>query len=134
MHLSTAYYRSHYYLYLQSSHWKNLKQKYIYSDSRACCWICGKTSTLIIHHVNYENLGYEKTCYRFLVSLRGDIVVLCFDCHTAVHWLTIVGPIRVRVPMKKYYLVKRMKWLRLKHVLRNGGLWASVLALIDCLL
>lgn len=79
--------------YLHTPHWYRLNLKLIDSNPDAKCWICGTLSKLLIHHVSYANLFKER--------LYRDVFILCFDCHTQVHfWL--FG--KVKVPLKRWWL------------------------------
>jgi hypothetical protein len=116
---------SKYEKYLASPFWLQLKEKYIYSKKSAKCFICEKTYTLLLHHVKYQRLGKEQLLKIHLFHVTGDVVIVCFDCHTKIHFIKLLGFIKIRVPLKKYLLVKRMLFLRLvfllgKHRLLEG--------------
>ena len=62
-----------YVAYLKSKAWKQLRDRLVSGTYR--CQGCGKLklpSQLQVHHLTYDNLGREK---------RGDLAVLCADCH-----------------------------------------------------
>lgn len=63
--------------YLQSEHWKQLKDKFYLS--KLCkyeCYACGSTKELNLHHKTYKRIGHEKL---------NDLVLLCEDCHKKAH-------------------------------------------------
>ena len=109
-----------YWEYLQTDHWKILKQKFIDKNGAACqqCgvrWI-GQRDFIVtelaeegccevesrprppkfnLHHLTYERLGEERL---------ADVQLLCLMCHNlehkpdthaAKHWAEIIGPERV---------------------------------------
>lgn len=57
--------------YLRSDAWKELKRKIAARDDNKCK-LCGSTSSLDTHHLNYAHFGKE---YPF------ELVTLCRDCH-----------------------------------------------------
>lgn len=64
--------------YLQSEHWKKLRNKRIkWENGIAECSACHKKTTNIqLHHVSYKKLGNER---------KEDLVALCDECHWRVH-------------------------------------------------
>jgi hypothetical protein len=60
--------------YLNTTHWKNLRE--IIITKRKCCCICESTKILNVHHLTYTNLWFEKD---------KDLVLLCQDCHYKLH-------------------------------------------------
>lgn len=69
------YYES-YSEYLQSSHWRKVReQRKAYDEYK--CYLCGSTDELNVHHISYKNLGRE--------NINNDLVTLCRDCHQLVH-------------------------------------------------
>ena len=93
--------------YLQTKWWKHLTHRLITLNPDAKCWICGKKSTLLPHHVSYENLGREK--------LGRDIYILCFSCHEEVHFTLFFHK---KVLLDKYTLLKRMWFLKIIYPIR----------------
>jgi 5-methylcytosine-specific restriction endonuclease McrA len=63
-----------YKIYLKSVAWQN-KRKAAFEHHGKYCFKCG-TLACDIHHLTYENVGYEPL---------DDIVPLCRQCHEAVH-------------------------------------------------
>jgi len=101
--------------YLQTAHWQNIKECLIYFNSKAECWICQKTYTLLPHHFQYKNLHKEKRMIILLFFVFGDLAVICFDCHTNLHWIPIkifFIKFRIRTPVKRFFLLARMFYLR----------------------
>lgn len=75
-----------YQAYLRSHHWRQLRKRAI-AQARYRCRRCGraderqdkkKGSRLNVHHQTYERVGAERP---------GDLEVLCWRCHQAVHHL-----------------------------------------------
>ena len=63
--------------YLQSAHWKDVKQRYYRSKFKKECFICGKKNLpLHLHHRTYKRLGKEKL---------NDLILLCENCHHLLH-------------------------------------------------
>ncbi len=62
-------------LYLQSAHWKRVREKTL-ELNRHSCQICGSSERLEVHHITYVNL-YRET--------SEDLACLCHECHDAVH-------------------------------------------------
>lgn len=63
--------------YLSNPNWK-VFSNYI-KLKRKLCFCCNYKNNLSVHHINYDNLGYE---------MPKDVVVLCNSCHLKVHTLT----------------------------------------------
>lgn len=79
-----------YYKYLESSHWKQLRQEAFARDNHQCRH-CGTTRRLRGHHIRYH-----KDLYLCTVD---DILTLCEPCHEAEH--------------------RRLKWLRKRNSRRK---------------
>ena len=64
--------------YLQSEHWKKLRNSRIKWESGVAeCAACHKKTTNVqLHHVSYKRLGNER---------KEDLIVLCNECHWRVH-------------------------------------------------
>lgn len=99
--------------YLSSPHWHNLTDKLIYSNPKAKCFICQKTNTLLLHHIKYENLHNEELLKIRLFHHDGDVMIVCFDCHTNIHFIRLLGILKIRVPLVSYILIKRALFLAL---------------------
>lgn len=68
-----------YQAYLNSTHWKRLREK-ILNECDYTCQRCGEKKPrfmLQIHHRNYENVGNEE---------RKDILLVCEECHRKEHF------------------------------------------------
>ena len=102
-------------VYLKSPHWRALTTALITNNPGAKCWICQKTNTLLLHHVQYVNL-YNELLFR-------DVYVLCFDCHTEVHFK---GWNNEKVPLIKDVLVKRMIFLKRTYRIRKFRLGSAI--------
>lgn len=109
----------HYPDYFKTRWWKELNDALIDSNPDAKCWICGKTNTLLLHHVSYLNL--------FAEVLGIDIYILCFDCHTRTHF-HLNGD---KVSLEKKVLVKRMKILKSTYRIRNFRLGSTINYMFD---
>lgn len=123
--------------YLKTPHWLLLRQKFIYANPKAKCWIDEKTYTLLPHHVQYKNLGREKRFFIFLFFPIGDIAVVCFDCHTNIHFVNIGFPklhVTIKLPLKRFWLVKRMALLRSTYLIQKKryglALWYALVCII----
>lgn len=69
------YKRMPYYRYLNTPHWKHMREiKLLEIDNR--CQICYNSTQLHVHHRTYERLGHEKLT---------DLTVLCKECHDLFH-------------------------------------------------
>lgn len=101
-----------YKLYFLTPHWVHLKEKLIYSNPNAKCWICEITYNLLPHHEKYENLFHER--------LNRDIFILCFDCHSSLHFyrFSLFGHYKTKLSylsLKRRRLFLRMCFLLRKH-------------------
>ena len=67
--------QSAYQMYLQSEHWKAIRNMALDRASYKC-QKCGNQSDLQVHHLSYDNLGHET---------YDDVMVLCRDCHQEEH-------------------------------------------------
>lgn len=81
VHISLMYFSKHnvipidYNLYINSDEWR-LKRNYILNKRGYKCERCFSKKNLQIHHITYENLGFE---------LDNDLIILCKNCHQYVH-------------------------------------------------
>lgn len=64
--------------YLQSEHWRKIKDWFYHTRARKHCYICRNRDRLNLHHKTYKNLGKEKWI---------DLVYLCERCHHYCHKL-----------------------------------------------
>lgn len=62
-------------VYLNSPHWRKTRDRAV-KHHGGWCRICGDNKKLVVHHVQYRNLGKEHL---------GDFVILCCDCHQLAH-------------------------------------------------
>lgn len=64
--------------YYRTSHWQDLRAIVRARDHNQCqtCWLTGKEATLDVHHRTYQRVGGEWL---------DDLVLLCQDCHKAIH-------------------------------------------------
>lgn len=72
--------------YINSDAWKRRKQTFLKRSQRVIamrrkfgcivCEFCKKRGRFNIHHKTYERLGHERST---------DLIILCDDCHKAVH-------------------------------------------------
>jgi 5-methylcytosine-specific restriction endonuclease McrA len=62
--------------YLASPEW-NLQRRTALRRAGGRCEACNRTGKLNVHHRTYERRGDEAA---------DDLIVLCADCHGAVHW------------------------------------------------
>jgi hypothetical protein len=66
--------RADYKEYLKTDWWK--ARRYSKIISIGMCEVCGSDEHLLVHHLNYSNLGCEKD---------SDLSVLCSMCHKRLH-------------------------------------------------
>jgi hypothetical protein len=65
-----------YEFYLHSALWRGRRRLWI-AQTHGRCEDCGRRRRpLTIHHTTYQRLGHER---------RGDVQVLCWECHQARH-------------------------------------------------
>jgi 5-methylcytosine-specific restriction endonuclease McrA len=62
--------------YLQTKHWKELRQKMLKKAKHKCRLCHAENKTLNVHHKTYKHIGNEKLT---------DLIVLCQDCHAKHH-------------------------------------------------
>jgi 5-methylcytosine-specific restriction endonuclease McrA len=58
--------------YLRSDDWKE-RRKILIEEAGGMCQECGATKNLQVHHLKYDNLGFEE--------LGVDVEVDCKTCH-----------------------------------------------------
>lgn len=61
--------------YLQSEHWKALRELKL-EEGGQMCHACGKSDSLQVHHINYRN---------WIDCELEDLLVLCAICHKQLH-------------------------------------------------
>lgn len=72
--------------YIHSAIWKNFKTKFMSHSKRVktmtkkygrvVCESCHSADFINLHHRTYTRIGVER---------MGDVVILCRNCHSAVH-------------------------------------------------
>lgn len=100
----------HYPDYFKTPWWKHLKVELIYSNPDAKCWICKSRERLLLHHEIY-NLFCEK--------LNRDIFILCFDCHTKLHFYKMFGFLKRKTKLHTPNLKRRRLSLMVEECIRN---------------
>ena len=78
---------------------------------------CGETHNLQVHHLTYENRGYE---YR---THETDLVTLCKDCHSALHNKTL-KKVKSHKPVK---IKRTLKGLDIKGNKTNERLAVEII-------
>lgn len=111
--------------YFKTKHWKELKEDLLFKRGTEC-FVCGKWSTLLLHHVSYKNLFKEK--------LQRDLFILCFDCHNRAHFWTIF---KIKVPLKRNWLLfslysRKLIFCTLKRQFRLSLLYFFSLLFMVC--
>lgn len=104
-------------VYLLSNHWEKLKQQLIYSNASAKCWICEIKRTLLIHHIDYKNLYNER--------LTKDVYILCYNCHSQAHFWHFLFLFKMKIPLQRKLLLRRLMFLRAKFCIRKGNVILS---------
>lgn len=66
--------------YMRSPEWAALRREWFEEErstgAPAACAVCGATTTLELHHLDYQRLGAER---------HEDLVALCAEHHKRVH-------------------------------------------------
>lgn len=112
--------------YLLTEHWGELRNKYIFENRAAKCWVCetpvlifarygSMSSNLLLHHVRYDNLFHER--------LYRDLYILCTDCHSRVHFSVYLKIFKFKTPLIKFRLLRKMLLLKVRWCIRNGKYW-----------
>jgi 5-methylcytosine-specific restriction endonuclease McrA len=73
--------RPTYEAYLQTAHWRSVKQRFWRGRKREC-EVCGGTHKVQIHHRSYARKWREEL---------ADLVALCESCHAETHKLVRSG-------------------------------------------
>ena len=92
--------KEEYQIYLQSDHWKYLRNSKLRQVGYKCQECDSSQSKLDVHHLKYKNI--------FDVTL-GDLKVLCRACHYDTHNLTKDTKTRLKRVNKR--IRKRKKYL-----------------------
>lgn len=102
--------------YLSSAYWKKIKKHFIVNNRQAECYICSSKKSLLLHHVRYDHICEE--------ILNHSVYIICFECHSEIHYVTIFRNILMRTSMQPRHLLRRMRWLRFKK--QRSKSWRSV--------
>lgn len=105
-------------IYLKTPHWQKLTEKHIYTNKNACCFICEKTSTLLLHHERYDNLFHER--------LYKDVFIVCFDCHTQIHFYTFLFFWKRKTKLSYWRLKRKRLFLRMLFCVQKRRIGLSV--------
>ena len=95
--------------YIHSEEWRK-KSARIKDKQKSVCRLCGKRENLQTHHLTYIRLGNEK---------EDDLVGLCEDCHTKIHFLVE----SYRMAYARYAEALRWSWrdaVRIKTMPYSG--------------
>lgn len=114
MSIPANFFGNNYKDYFLTNHWQKLKEELLYSNPKAKCWICSKKNTLLIHHVDYSSLFHEV--------LNRDVYIVCFNCHTRIHFPYFGKP----TPLKKDILKRRMYFLKYTKFVRDFRLGSLI--------
>jgi len=104
--------------YFKTEWWTSLKEKLIYTNPNVKCWICSKKDTLLIHHEKYDNLFHER--------LGRDIFILCYECHSQLHFSLFLGIYKRKTPLKTWNLKRRRLFLKLQNCIQIPNIGLSV--------
>ena len=98
--------------YIQSDKWvKTRCDAILYAEGK--CESCGSDKNLQVHHINYDNLGFEEP---------DDLIVLCGRCHMKEHDLIpIKKKKRIRTKAGKDSLLYLRKVLMTKFSIKLKG-------------
>ena len=80
--------------YIHSKRWEQQKKK-LKANS---CDKCGFKYELDLHHLNYDNLGEEKT---------SDVSTLCRRCHRDIHYEQRKGEVSETMIRQNYQVTER---------------------------
>ena len=73
-----AYYKKaaiDYYQYLRTKTWREKANERLKRDGYQCV-LCRSAKNLSVHHITYENIGFEK---------MDDLISVCKGCHEKLH-------------------------------------------------
>ena len=82
--------------------WKRLVYTLITGNKKARCFICDRNYSLLVHHIDYSNLGREK--------LNRDVFVVCWNCHRRCHFFLFI----FKIPLRRKNLIRRVYFLKFK--------------------
>jgi hypothetical protein len=126
------YYRGeHYPEYFTTPHWLTFKEVHIYSNPDALCFIDDKKYSLLPHHFSYKKLFHETTLKILLFWIFGDVAIVCFDCHTRIHFIELrlwFFSFTIRVPLNRFLLLLRMFYLKWKYCIQTRQFGKLVLS------
>jgi hypothetical protein len=131
--------------YFNSRWWWKLKDSLIFSNPDAKCFVCqkpvvviktkdGKRSNLLPHHISYKHLGDEIEMIILPFLIWGDIVVVCYSCHTKIHFWKLFGLIEIKTPLNTPALLRRMFYLKAIFCVQNWQFGASLLSFCGSIL
>lgn len=112
--------------YLLTDHWGELRNKYIFDNVEAKCWVCETpllmfekygvmSSNLLLHHVRYDNLFHER--------LYRDLYILCTDCHSGVHFTVYFRIFKFKTKLTRMRLYRKMILLKIRYCIRSSKFW-----------
>lgn len=111
-------------LYFRTPHWEKLNDQLIDSNLKAKCWICEIPYNLLIHHEKYDNLFNER--------LYRDVFILCFRCHTQLHFYHLLFIFKRKTALNVRSLRRRRLWLRLIFIVQNKRYWSIPWYVLRC--
>ena len=81
--------------YLKTPHWRSMRKRQL--KQQRVCSLCGIKTSLIVHHMQYTNIGREPD---------ADLIVICNKCHKKLHF----GSYSKRLTLQaKCFLYAQMK-------------------------
>lgn len=104
--------------YFKTQWWIEKKDEWIYSNPKAKCWICEITSNLLPHHERYDNLFNER--------LYRDIFILCFFCHTQLHFHKFLLLFTRKTKLDRRSLKRRRLYLRMLFCIQKRRVGRSM--------
>ena len=100
--MSTGRQREYREVYLQSDHWRRIREIAL-GDFEYRCAVCYSPKNLDVHHRTYERLGNERVT---------DLTVLCRSCHELFH-----ANGAVKKPRQKKLATKK----QIAYIVKLGG-------------
>ena len=86
-HKEPSHWRKEHGEYIRSRKWKNKRNAVLQRDKYKCKK-CGSKKNLQVHHLTYEHFKHEPL---------EDLVTLCRNCHSKIHFKTIAN-FRINTP------------------------------------
>lgn len=86
--------------YLQSEHWKNIRQRHYEDENNRRCCLCGSRENLQVHHKFYRKQSYGSVLGREN-EVKNLLCTLCSSCHHL--WHKHHNNLKIK---KNVYLVK----------------------------